>query len=148
MGDPFARLEELSSRLNASSDTVNQAIKRVESKLASLRIGVEAFVHEPLETEDVFTDDGKLVGSEERRLGYAKNKGAWSLVVLRYLEVRDDPSEPRYTPLQQASRELRIKAIYQIPALLDELVRSAEATLKDIEKARAVAESIQVPSVD
>ena len=56
MSNLYTRLEELSTQLNASSDALSEAIKRVEAKLALLRLGVSVWLEKPIDT-DLYCDD-------------------------------------------------------------------------------------------
>ena len=145
MSHTFAHLDGLSARLNESSDLLIESIKLVEAKLASMRLGVEAWVKEPLETETTLDDKGDPQDKLTTWFGYAKVGADWGLYIRENSERWDECDGspwPSFVRLQQASRELRIKAIQQLPDLIKELEARAEAALKAIERATIVAKAI------
>jgi hypothetical protein len=138
MPNLFARLEELSTQLNASSDALTETIKRVEAKLASLRLGVSVWLKEPIDTSSLDEDCIKTF------LGYTKVNGHWCLAVMDDLHSKFGDPEDNDPPLalQQACREYRIKALQLIPELIKALEASAEAELKTVQSAMAIGDSV------
>ena len=128
MPTDFSRLQDLSNSLNKKSDELNESLKAFEAMLASFRLGVEAWVRPSLETS---TDDHGI--EYATTLGYSKASGN-SCLTLAYRNSMDD--EGSYVPLNQASRELRIKAVEQLPKLLKALENAADEAVQDVEKAR------------
>lgn len=133
----FSRLQDISNVLNSKSDVLNEAIKSFESKLASLRLGVSAWVNPPLVSET--TDEGGVnEDTITTRLGYSKATGQWCLTIEedsdRYSGLDQSPW-PSYTPLNQASRDMRIKAIKQLPLLVKALEKNADEALKEVGQA-------------
>ena len=137
MDDKLSRLEYLSQHLNSSSDSLTEAIERVEKKLAFLRLGVTAFVDEPLETLKCTNVQGDH--TYHYNLAYTKGDNGWGLVIWMCDEENSVKEE---VTLLQAPRERRIKALHKLPALLQQLEWKAEAVFEEVEKARAIAESI------
>ncbi len=163
MSNLFSRLEDLSNRLNASSDDVNETIRRVEAKLATLRLGVEAWLPEPpLKTDVQFFDEPAVADVlkpgmyvVKARLGYAKVRnastpsGSWCLAISRHIGdlphnvgIHSNTVLLDTTPLLQASRGMRILALHKIPALLVELERCAKVSLDSVEDAKKAAQTI------
>src|SRR3989442_13560349 len=104
----LARLESLSAALNESSDSLNQAIDKIEAKLATLRLGVAAWLTDsPLAEETATDQQGRELGHYVTLLGYAKEKGTWRLLVSTIDEYC--PEDTPNTPLKQAPREIRVK---------------------------------------
>jgi|CXWL01.1.fsa_nt_gi hypothetical protein len=132
----FSRLQDISAVLNSKSDSINAAIKAFEAKLASLRLGVSAWVSRPLTTQLVDpgtqTEDTLIT-----KIGYSKATGAWCLTLMEDSERWGDDEEhpPRYTPLSQASREMRINAIKYLPSLVKALEKSADEALVEVDQA-------------
>lgn len=144
MSDALSRLEEISTRLNSSSDTLTEAIKNAEAKLASLRLGVAAWLEEPINIEQEFNEKGELEDQYITRFGYTKCNGAWHLALMEDSERWGGIEEsgwPKITPLQQAPRELRVKALQKLPALLGTLTAKAIAALQEVDKALYVAQT-------
>lgn len=133
----FSRLEKLSNSLNSKSDTLTQAIKSFEAKLASLRLGISAWVSPPLETE-IVDPNGPNEDEVTTTLGYSKATGGWCLTVkedsARFSGLEGAPW-PSFTSLTQASRERRIKAIKQLPLLIKEIEKRASEELQVIAEA-------------
>ena len=134
MSQLFSRLESLSAHLNQASDSLNDAIKTLEAKLASLRLGVEAWVEIDRESDKDMAGDVRVL------LGYARCNGNWCLAVSYVPDW--DPEDSPNTPLQQASRELRLKAFKHIPALIQKLEKASEETLAEVEKMKLVAKTL------
>jgi hypothetical protein len=131
MSSYFTRLEELSTQLNASSDALSESIKRLEAKLASLRLGISVWLEEPIDTY-LYQDD-----RISTFLGYTRVNGKWCLALRDDSnEIIGDPElEAPVQPLLQASRENRIKALQLMPAMIVSLETAAEAELKTVQLA-------------
>lgn len=132
----FSRLQAISSSLNSKSDTINAAIKVFEDKLASLRLGVTAWVPTPLNTR-LIAPGTQDEDSLQTFLGYCKATGTWCLTLSEDSERwgNDENNPPQFTPLSQAPRELRLKAIQQLPLLVNALEKHADEALKEVGQA-------------
>lgn len=137
MAIDFSRLQDLSTVLNSKSDVLNEAIKAFEAKLASLRLGVSAWVNPPLISE-VTDENGINEDTTTTRLGYSKATGTWCLTIEedseRYSGTPGAPW-PSYAPLSQASRDIRLKAIKQLPLLVKALEKKADEALHEVSQA-------------
>ena len=138
MPNLFTRLEELSIQLNESSDALSESIKRLEARLASLRLGVSVWLEEPIETY-MYQDDCFKVF-----FGYAKVNGTWCLALHDDSNdvIGDPEDDARLQPLQQASRENRIRALRHIPELIKALEVAAEAELKTVQSVMAISNTV------
>ena len=133
----FSRLQDLSNVLNSKSDALNEAIKAFEAKLASLRLGVSAWVTPPLISQ--VTDENTInEDTIQTRLGYSKATGHWCLTI----EEDSDRNSgipgapwPSYEPLSQTSRDIRQKAIKQLPLLVKALEKKADEALHEVNQA-------------
>lgn len=123
----FSRLQDLSNSLNTKSDELNGSFKLFESKLASFRLGVTAWVEPPLEK---WTYEHGV--EETTKLGYSKATGSWCLTLRRDHTYEEDYG---YTALSQAPRDLRIKAAEQLPKLLKEIEKVATEAVKEVDEA-------------
>jgi hypothetical protein len=132
----FSRLQNLSESLNKESDSLNEAIKAFEAKLASFRLGVTAWVDPPLEKEV----DEKHGVESTTSLGYSKATGNWCLTVAYGNDI--DPESTQFSPLGQASRDVRMKAVRQLPKLLKAIESAAAEAVKEVEEARKVMRDI------
>jgi hypothetical protein len=143
MNDVFARLEDLSAKLNTTSDAITDALKQVEAKLATLRLGVEVWLETPLDTCE-YRVKGEVEDIYHTYFGYAKVKGTWHLA-LRVLSERYGPSSPgalekdfgliEELSVAQATREMRIAALKHIPELTKAIEKKAEDELHQIKSA-------------
>ena len=84
-------------------------------------------------------------------LGYAKLEDAWQLAIKEEKIIyqwnddareEEEVSEESYRPLLKASRDVRLRALEQLPQLLDALKRQGEAVLKTIARAQKAAEAL------
>jgi len=128
MNIDFSRLEQLSSKLNQSSESLNESLKLVEAKFAQLRLGVEAFL--VVETDDE--------SDHVTYFSYAKRSGKWGL----FFTYDSGPKEVACEPFSQASRELRLKALNMIPDLVALLEKRAEELLGQLRTSQQAVESV------
>ena len=104
----FARLEAISAQLNTVSDSVSELLKRVEAKLATLRLGVEVWLDEPIGSMPIGDKGGQPSDGVTFHVGYAKVNGTWQLAVkCVHLDLRDCEIEEMkpYVPLHEAPRD-------------------------------------------
>jgi hypothetical protein len=141
MKELFSRLEVLSARINEASDSLANTITQIEIKLQELCLGVEVWVH--IDTTQIYADSGNDNGLMDEFLGYGKYNGQWQLLIKSRSGVQvDDGSRGQPVPLYQQSRELRVKAIQHLPALLEALAKNAEDILQMIESQQVVAQAV------
>lgn len=141
MKELFSRLEVLSARINEASDSLANTITQIEIKLQELCLGVEVWVH--IDTTQIYADSGNDNGLMDEFLGYGKYNGQWQLLIKSRSGVQvDDGSRGQPVPLCQQSRELRVKAIQHLPALLEALAKNAEDILQMIESQQVVAQAV------
>jgi len=136
--DTMRELADLSLRLNSESNTINSTITTLNAKLRSLNIGVEVWL-----TDTML----RALPGDPRRdeigpyLGYCSVEDQWQLA------VRGEPNGsycsgwtgdlPR-TPLTKASREVRVAALEQLPALICRLKEEAQRVLRAIQDAKTL----------
>jgi hypothetical protein len=141
-------LTPIARRLNNASDELNLALRRIEHRLNELGIGIDRF--EPIPgTRDVVSSRDSRDPEEwsEYQVGYDRIGDRWALLIRRAHFVDEAPdvaSEDCWTfdeikPLLKASRELRIKAVAAIPALLKALKAEAEEVLSVVDAAKRLA---------
>jgi len=148
-------LQPLAERLNSASDDLNQALKRIETALVALNVGLEVWV-ELRPEEPCFLDEdtaehiGERPGFSWTRqlLGVHRShpSGEWRLQIKRtsFVEHNNERAEgvSTFTDLLQASREDRLAAVAKIPDLLAAVRDKASAALDRIERARELADSL------
>lgn len=132
----FSRLQSLSESLNKESDSLNESIKAFEAKLASLRLGVTAWVNPPLEKQVIDEKHGVEFSTS---LGYSKATGNWCLTIAYQ---NDFEEEGNYIPLSQAPRDIRMKAVRQLPKLLKAIESAAAEAVKEVEETRKIMRDI------
>ena len=131
----LSALRGITPRLNSVTDQVSEIVRSVEKTLVEeLKIGIDAsewFLGEPAGEPGV-TREHSLAFSRVGTAGYRIN--------VSIVTVRDAPkegSEPAPSRRQSeerilwqsCTRELKLKAFEKLPALLDSIVKSAEALL-------------------
>jgi hypothetical protein len=149
-------LTNTAETLNAESADINTLIDQMEEKLQALNLGFEVWVNrcpltERLSEEENYDRDignGPLVtrGTQDTQLGYTKIGDAWRLAIRTATWQYVDPEQPdgeakeivhgNPTPLNDAPRHLRIKALEAFPALIWLLQEEAEKALQAITRAK------------
>ena len=150
----LSELTPLAKELNQTTDEINSIISTVNEKLAALNLGVEAWL-DPSTTSKIpaadMTVTTHLQTASMPVLGYAKLEDAWQLAIKEEKIIyqwnddareEEEVSEDSYRPLLKASREVRLRALEQLPQLLDALKRQGEAVLKTIARAQKAAEAL------
>lgn len=134
----FQHLAVCASHLNAASDELTKPIQELDANLKELNLGISAWVI-------IYRDEaesGEYWYTEE--IGYTKINNKWGIA------LRTCSGEYSYPPagsssewlFSDAPRELRIKAIEHIPALLDELAGQAQTTASQIKAKTEVAQQL------
>ena len=135
-------LETISRTLNAESNELNTIISAFNAKLATLNVGLEEWLSPD---------------EDHNQIGYAKVNDQWQLAV-RYCEEIDWVLKPHWsedagyepkpgtrydvTPLLQASRELRVRALEYMDALIGNLTQNARGRLKSIKSAKKLVATL------
>jgi hypothetical protein len=139
-------LEELSTvskKLNKKTDALNLTITTFNEKLAKLNLGVEAWVG--MTEGDPGQNDDNVVVHDETWLGYCRFERGWELAI-KVVERDDDGNTvdvlEEATPLLNASREIRAKAMGVIPRLLAAIRDEAESLVDSIQEAEEAAENL------
>jgi hypothetical protein len=135
-------LTPIAEKLNEQSNEINTTIAAFNAKLEALNVGLEEWLDPD---EDHF------------QVGYAKVGDRWQLAARRcpnikwirtinsygrndgYYEAVPGAGLPRALPLLQAPRELRIRALGYMPAMIRQLKQRAEGSLDAIRAAKKLA---------
>lgn len=132
------RLRKAAESLNRESDSLTATLRQVEKALNSLGLGVFATLKEPVLKETEMTDSGHII-EWVHNLGYGKCGGKsaneWGI----FIET-EGAGDPTYTGVPGMSRELRVAAAKNLPALLDLLTGEVEKLVGEIQGAKASAE--------
>lgn len=140
LAEALARARALKPKLEGATDEMNRSIQEVEAALIALQLGVRASV-------TLVSDTNREFGwTWYRTLVFGKDAKVWRLLIE---EGRDDhPEDDVYTPLVNASREVRLQATEHLPELVRELVKTAEAEIARVEEATKVARAVAVAIKD
>lgn len=119
---PFRELSKTATQLNFVSDALGKFVLEAESGLKTLNLGVSAWVKVTISG----SDDGLVTYYEE--LGYDRVGKNWCIALRTYRDAEWSETSFDYEawPFNEGPRELRIKAVDHLPALLQKL--NTEAT--------------------
>lgn len=149
----LADLTNVSKKLNAKSNEVNQTLQDLEKKLVAMHLGITAWMPQSIPltcTEEV---QGDVRFSYDTLLGFGRHGNREMLLVkkLRYCERRDVDGgwgdcefehESAPVPLLQASRQIRIAALGQIEQLIVVLKAEGLSVINAIEKGRQTVDNL------
>jgi len=132
----FAASKSLSNsaaELNAATKRLTKIVEDIEAGLQKHNLGISAWV--PVSSME---DD-----SSSESLGYAKFNGRWCLVIREFsLNSGGDVESHEDCRLLDAPRDARIRAIGQVPALIDKLSADADDVTERLTKHLAAAETL------
>jgi hypothetical protein len=123
----FPKLQEAAALLSKESDKLNESANRFNAVLKKLGIGVSAWV----EIDSDINDDAGVAWTLS--LGYTKRGGKWGLVSKESTQDFSLPdSDDETWVFADAPRGFRVKAASVIPDLLEQLIKEAERTTKEV----------------
>jgi hypothetical protein len=134
------RISAASKTLNQNSDQLSEKIVEIEAQLNCYKLGVWAWLDKSLNEETVAGDQASPEFTIVTSLGYGKIREKWGFVIGVCTDY--DPSDTELTFLKDASRELRAKAVDQIPELLDCIAEKAAKLSENISKKAELADEI------
>jgi len=144
METSLKQISTVSRSFHQASDEVSTQVAGLECALNACGLGVSPWVEEPIFTESEITEpegtDHLIEINYEYRLGYGMHNGKWGLIASCSWDVTDD--DPKITFLRDASREMRLKALYAIPNLLNSLAVQVTALTDEALKKAALAKKI------
>lgn len=126
LADELVRARSLSAEMSTATDELNTALQSAEKAIATLKLGVTASVVMNPEEEGPWTE----------ALVFGKDKQVWRLL---YETGLDGDNDVNSTPLVNASRAIRLKAVDHLPALLEALIARAAQEVEDV---RAKTEAV------
>ncbi|MEO5726076.1 MAG: hypothetical protein ABI134_18375 [Byssovorax sp.] len=133
--EPLARARELSAAISTATDALNASLQRAQQALTELNLGVTAAV--PLYPQ-MSHAESHLDWRQFIRFG--KDASGWRLILESGHEGQD-PEDWSESPLLNASKEVRLQAVVRLPALLEQLVETAEAHLTSLKERAAEADA-------
>jgi len=134
------RLTELSKQVNASTDEAGRIVQGVETYLSDvLHLGVRASI--TLEHDE--DEGGDFCSTTE--VVYGRYGSRFRIFVSHFLVVDGGVEKDEETLWANCSRDLKLRAFNEIPALLDELVKKLEGTLELVETSSRMIESLLPP---
>jgi hypothetical protein len=132
----FKKLSSTAAKLNAISDSLSSQIEQIDTSLKRLNLGVIAWVKIQADCDE----DGNWFKEE---LGYTKVGNRWCVAIKTASGMQGDPNGPdtSFWAFADAPRQLRIRAIEHIPALIENLCTEADSMIKQLEpKVQEVAQ--------
>lgn len=142
----YAKLAAAASSLNEATDQLGKTIGSLDESLKTLNLGVSCW-HLYAEREDEHDNFTR------KYIGYNKIGTRWGVAISRVSGNANSPNDEIDDEwlFNDAPRQLRIEAIEHIPAMIDALVKTAETTVKKIQRkiteAQELADALQLKSV-
>jgi len=133
----FQELSTAAASLNKATDELTKTVVALDGALNQLNIGIPVWVR-------VTRWDDDEGGYEVEQLGFAKIEGDWCIGTRRLVghEQSPDPDEVREIwAFNTAPRDLRLRAINELPSLLNELGKAAIQTAEEVNKKLAEAKA-------
>jgi hypothetical protein len=132
----FQTLSAVSPTLNSASDELNRCVASLDESLKKLNAGLTVWVS--FRSRGVEDDE-----YDDDQIGYAKVDGKWGIAIRHiwgnYATERFGDEGPWF--FNDASRELRLLAVDQLPELIEALGEEASKVTKTVqEKAKQVRE--------
>jgi hypothetical protein len=132
-------IEAVSNTLNQSSDLLSQKIVEIESALNHYKLGIWAWLEEPLFY--LLESDGNGVDVEvSYHFGYGKIRDKWGLLIHERFDFDPEARAPMF--LKDAPRDIRARAVERIPDLLKRIAEKAAELSREIMKKTELAEQI------
>ena len=133
----FQELSTAAASLNKATDELTKTVDALDDALNRLNIGIPVWVR-------VTRWDDDEGGYEVEQLGFSKIEGTWCIGIRRLVgnDLSPDPDEVREIwAFNTAPRDLRLRAINELPTLIDELCKSAAETAEAVNKKLAEAKA-------
>lgn len=131
----FPRLAAAAARLNKASDELSKAIAPIEAVLKKLNLGISKWYMYAGHGPD---HEGYFWSSE---IGYAKVGGKWCIALAErsgYAHTPESESDTEWA-FNDAPRQLRIRAVKEIPNLIEALIEEADKITTALETETALA---------
>jgi hypothetical protein len=136
------QLTQTATKLNSASDRFNDVVQKLDGALKSLHLGIAAW----FKFNETSDDD---MNWETFQVGYDKLDGKWGLAVRKSWGNENWPEDATSNTwlFADAPRDLRIKAVHHIPALLQELnaaaLRFTDELVEKTTQADELAEALE-----
>lgn len=127
----FEQLSTIANSLNKASDELTKVVSALDGALQRLNVGLVVWVLV------VKWHDENGLAYECEEVGYAKVSGIWGIAIRKLFGSEDspDPDEVREIwAFNDAPRELRLRAVEKLPAVIDELAKAAIETTELLNK--------------
>ncbi len=138
----YQNLSAAANTLNAASDAFGDATSTLDEALNKLNPGVTAWV---TVSRSATQEDAPWETFEER-LGYAKINGRWGLslcTVTMDSNTGDEETQDSWL-FNDAPRNLRLRAIEHVPALIEALAREAAQTAAKVSEGADFARQLAI----
>jgi hypothetical protein len=133
------QIEAVANTLNQTSDLLSQKIVEIESALNHYKLGIWAWLEEPLFYR--LESDGNGGDIEvSYHLGYGKIRDKWGIVLHERPDYDPEAIDPVF--LKEAPRDIRARAVERIPELLKCTAEKAAELSREIAIKTELAEHI------
>lgn len=123
LSSALPKAKNISARLNSATDALNSVVVAAEEAIAALKLGVPGYVA-------MRTDSDPSV-DWERGLSFRREGKVWKLFVES--GPSGDPDNTSQTPLTNCSRDTRLEAVDLLPALVENMIETAEREVSEVE---------------
>ena len=132
------QIASLSRTLNEASDQLSKQLSEIEAALNAFAAGIWVWAKRPIKKE--YETDPAIAYVHE--LGYGKLNGKWGLLVSSgWEDAEPEGIETKF--LRDAPRDIRLRAMDEMPQLLEafaqKLAETTEETTKKVLRAKEIA---------
>jgi prefoldin subunit 5 len=124
----YKQLSASAGELNAVSDELGKSISALDAALKKLNLGISAWIEIAADTDE---RDGDFWN---RRLGYEKVGGRWGIAISTSSGNYNFPEDVHHEEwlFNDSPRAFRVEAVDKLPELLEQLIKTADATTRKI----------------
>ena len=123
---PLQKISRTAKHLNEASDKLTALVARLDASLKKLNLGVFAWV--------VTSDEGMNEDffCYREKLGYAKIGSKWCIALMTEEGTHGETSEIKTWAFNEAPREMRLRSVSHIPALIAALDEQAQSLTEQL----------------
>ena len=136
----LSKIREVSDYQKALFEDLSRKIQQIDERLVELDSGVEAKVEVPMGEVDGNGNDHALASNYMDFLGFHRGPKGWHLHYMR--QNQDQKKMVYHQLLSEARRDFQIRAVEQLPKLIEQLVQGAEKRTDEIRNSLDLAENI------
>jgi hypothetical protein len=136
----LSKIKEVSDYQKALYEDLSRKIQQIDERLVELDSGVEAKVEIPMGEVDGNGNDHASTSNYTDFLGFHRGPKGWHLHFMR--RNQDQKKVVYHQLLSEARRDFQIRAVEQLPKLIEELAQEAEKRTDEIRNSLDLAENI------